>query len=39
MKTSTDFTRMKEAGEKIVMMTAYDYPTAVLLSKQMSIFY
>lgn len=28
MKTLADFRRAKEAGEKIVMMTAYDYPGA-----------
>lgn len=30
MKTTTGFKKMKEAGEKIVMLTAYDYPTARL---------
>lgn len=30
MKTTTDFKKMKEAGEKIAMVTAYDYPTAKL---------
>ncbi|REB09917.1 3-methyl-2-oxobutanoate hydroxymethyltransferase [Sporosarcina sp. BI001-red] len=29
MKTITDLKRMKTEGNKIVMMTAYDYPTAV----------
>ncbi|MBM7609346.1 3-methyl-2-oxobutanoate hydroxymethyltransferase [Lysinibacillus composti] len=28
MKTTTDFLKMKTQGEKIVMITAYDYPTA-----------
>lgn len=28
MKTTADFLKMKAAGEKIVMMTAYDYPAA-----------
>ncbi|MCM3566813.1 3-methyl-2-oxobutanoate hydroxymethyltransferase [Neobacillus mesonae] len=28
MKQTTDFLKMKEAGEKIVMLTAYDYPSA-----------
>ena len=28
MKTTTDFLKMKEDGEKIVMVTAYDYPAA-----------
>ncbi len=28
MKQSTDFLRMKENDEKIVMLTAYDYPSA-----------
>ncbi|VEF47992.1 3-methyl-2-oxobutanoate hydroxymethyltransferase [Bacillus freudenreichii] len=30
MKSTTDFLKMKEAGEKIVMLTAYDYPQAKL---------
>ncbi|MBP2241350.1 3-methyl-2-oxobutanoate hydroxymethyltransferase [Cytobacillus eiseniae] len=30
MKQSTDFVKMKENGEKIVMLTAYDYPSAKL---------
>ncbi len=30
MKSTTDFTKMKTQGEKIVMLTAYDYPTAQL---------
>lgn len=30
MKSTTDFTKMKTHGEKIVMLTAYDYPTAQL---------
>lgn len=28
MKTTSDFLKMKQQGEKIVMMTAYDYPAA-----------
>lgn len=28
MKTTTDFIKMKQNGEKIVMITAYDYPAA-----------
>lgn len=28
MKTTTSFLKMKNEGEKIVMLTAYDYPTA-----------
>lgn len=28
MKTTSDFLKMKAAGEKIVMLTAYDYPAA-----------
>lgn len=28
MKTTSDFVKMKAAGEKIVMLTAYDYPSA-----------
>ncbi|GKV65703.1 MULTISPECIES: 3-methyl-2-oxobutanoate hydroxymethyltransferase [unclassified Sporosarcina] len=28
MKTTTDFSKMKAAGEKISMLTAYDFPTA-----------
>ncbi|MED3571888.1 3-methyl-2-oxobutanoate hydroxymethyltransferase [Cytobacillus praedii] len=28
MKQTTDFVKMKENGEKIVMLTAYDYPSA-----------
>ncbi|MED3762773.1 3-methyl-2-oxobutanoate hydroxymethyltransferase [Ureibacillus sp. FSL K6-8385] len=28
MKTTSDFLKMKAAGEKIVMITAYDYPAA-----------
>ncbi|ALC92741.1 3-methyl-2-oxobutanoate hydroxymethyltransferase [Bacillus sp. FJAT-18017] len=28
MKSTTDFTKMKQNGEKIVMLTAYDYPAA-----------
>lgn len=30
MKQTTDFIKMKETGEKIAMVTAYDYPTAKL---------
>lgn len=30
MKSSTDFTKMKRQGEKIVMLTAYDHPSAQL---------
>lgn len=33
MKTITEFKRMKAQGQKIVMMTAYDYPTAVFAEK------
>lgn len=28
MKQTTDFLKMKQAGDKIVMVTAYDYPSA-----------
>lgn len=28
MKTTSDFIKMKETGDKIVMMTAYDFPAA-----------
>ena len=28
MKTTSDFLRLKATGEKIVMLTAYDYPSA-----------
>ncbi|MDM5331249.1 3-methyl-2-oxobutanoate hydroxymethyltransferase [Neobacillus sp. CF12] len=28
MKQSTDFLKMKESNEKVVMLTAYDYPSA-----------
>lgn len=28
MKTTSDFLKMKQLGEKIVMVTAYDYPSA-----------
>jgi 3-methyl-2-oxobutanoate hydroxymethyltransferase len=28
MKQTTDFSKMKQANEKIVMLTAYDYPSA-----------
>lgn len=30
MKATTDFLRMKASGEKITMLTAYDYPSAKL---------
>lgn len=30
MKSTTDFRQMKQAGEKIAMLTAYDYPQAKL---------
>ncbi|CRK83900.1 3-methyl-2-oxobutanoate hydroxymethyltransferase [Neobacillus massiliamazoniensis] len=30
MKQTTDFSKMKESNEKIVMITAYDYPSAKL---------
>lgn len=30
MKTTVDFLKMKKAGEKIAMITAYDYPSAKL---------
>lgn len=30
MKTTTDFMKMKQNGEKIAMLTAYDYPSAKL---------
>ena len=30
MKTLNDFLQMKKGGEKIVMLTAYDYPSALL---------
>lgn len=30
MKSTTDFLKMKQAGEKIAMLTAYDYPQAKL---------
>ncbi|MCM3756888.1 3-methyl-2-oxobutanoate hydroxymethyltransferase [Sporosarcina aquimarina] len=33
MKTITELKRMKAEGNKIVMMTAYDYPTAVFAEK------
>ncbi|HBZ09453.1 MAG TPA: 3-methyl-2-oxobutanoate hydroxymethyltransferase [Bacillus bacterium] len=33
MKSTTDFLKMKQAGEKIVMLTAYDYPQAKLAEK------
>ena len=32
MKTTSDFLKMKQTGEKIVMMTAYDYPAACFAS-------
>lgn len=34
MKTTTDFKRMKQEGTKIVMMTAYDYPTATFAEQE-----
>lgn len=30
MKQTTDFMKMKQNNEKIVMLTAYDYPSAKL---------
>ena len=33
MKQSTDFTKMKAMGEKIAMVTAYDFPQAKLAEK------
>lgn len=33
MNTTTDFIKMKQKGEKIVMLTAYDYPTAQFSEK------
>jgi 3-methyl-2-oxobutanoate hydroxymethyltransferase len=33
MKTTKSFLNMKAAGEKITMVTAYDYPTAVICEK------
>lgn len=33
MKTITELNRMKTEGDKIVMMTAYDYPTAIFAEK------
>jgi 3-methyl-2-oxobutanoate hydroxymethyltransferase len=33
MKTTKSFINMKAAGEKITMVTAYDYPTAVICEK------
>ncbi|SFD66269.1 3-methyl-2-oxobutanoate hydroxymethyltransferase [Bacillus sp. OV194] len=30
MKQTTDFLKMKQSNEKIVMLTAYDYPSAKL---------
>lgn len=33
MKTTTDFIKMKEANEPIVMITAYDYPSAKIVEK------
>ena len=32
-KTIPDFERMKQVGEKISMLTAYDYPSAQLVEK------
>ncbi len=34
MKTITDFKKMKAEGEKIVMMTAYDFPTAAAAEQE-----
>ena len=31
--TVTDFAKMKSKGEKITMLTAYDYPSASLLDE------
>ncbi|ABS21584.1 3-methyl-2-oxobutanoate hydroxymethyltransferase [Bacillus cytotoxicus] len=33
MKTKTDFLRMKQKGEPITMLTAYDYPSAKLVEE------
>jgi len=33
MKQTTDFLKMKQNGEKIAMLTAYDYPSAVQAEK------
>ncbi|PQZ59544.1 3-methyl-2-oxobutanoate hydroxymethyltransferase [Bacillus sp. MYb209] len=33
MKTKTDFLKMKEQGEPITMLTAYDYPSAKLVEE------
>ena len=33
MKQTTDFLRMKQEKEKIVMVTAYDYPSAKLVEQ------
>ena len=30
MKSTTDFMKMKKENNKIIMLTAYDYPTAKL---------
>lgn len=34
MKQTTDFLKMKEKNEKIVMLTAYDYPSAKLAEQE-----
>jgi len=31
--TTTDLAKMKQRGEKVVMVTAYDYPTACLVDE------
>ena len=33
MKTVSTFQRLKDSGEKIAMLTAYDYSTAYVLDK------
>lgn len=33
MKATTDFIKMKQKGEKITMLTAYDYPSAKLVEQ------
>ena len=37
MKTLNDFLRMKKTGEKIVMLTAYDYPSARLAQEGVDV--